>query len=418
MTGDNGVGDGPLSGMLVIDLAHGLAGPFTSTLLADFGADVIKVERPGNGDFMRQVDPAGGVWWRSMARGKRSIAVDLANPESRALMKDLVTKADALVESYRPGVLERLGYGPDVLREWNPELVLLRTSGYGQTGPYRERPGFGKAAEAFAGLLHMTGFPDGPPVYVGFAIADMCSGLMGAFGVALAWMGRTRGLSRGQTVDVALYETILRLMDYVVPVASGSSIELERNGNRQPMSFAPSGIVRSKDDRWIVYSAASAEVARRVVELVAGPEVAAEARFSTLETMRDHLDEIDALVGAWCHERGAAEIVEEFTGANAVAALVYSPDEILTDPHVKERNSVVPVEGENAQFVAVTPKLSDTPGRIRWSGPNEVGQDSLFVLSEVMGYDNDRIDRLRKSGAVVFAEDGAGPAPGPDVQNG
>jgi succinyl-CoA--D-citramalate CoA-transferase len=386
--------------MLVLDLGNGAAGPFASTLLADFGADVIKVERPGDGDVMRSWDYSDGAWWKSMARGKRSIAVDLSTEAGKQIIRDLVAKVDVIVESFRPGVKERLGFAPKVVSELNPDAILLRVSGYGQTGPYRDRPGYGKAAEAIGGLLHMTGFPDGPPVYVGFPIADMCSGLMGAFGVLLAWIAKQRGMANGQVVDLALYESILRLMDYLVPMASGPKVTLKRNGNRQPMNFAPSGIFKSKDDRWVLYSAASPEIVRRVLSVVAGVEYARDPKFSSLATIRNHVDEIDKLVEAYCANLSGEEIVARFTDAAAVAALVYTPDEIVHDPHMLARGSIVSVSGDNAKYVNTIPALSKTPGRIRFLGPPKVGNDGLYVLRDVLNYDDLKISNAISLHAV------------------
>ena len=335
-----------------------------------------------------------------MSRGKCSLSMDLSNPASREVIKDLVSKADVLVESFRPGVLERLGLGPDVLARWNPDLIVLRISGYGQTGPYRERPGFGKALEAFAGLLHMTGFPDGPPVYVGFAIADMCSGLMGAYGVLLSLMAREKGMAKGQVIDLALYESILRLMDYVVPVATGSDIPLMRAGNRQPMGFAPSGIFKTRDGRWLVYSAATALITRRIISVVAGEEYARSPKFENLTNIRNHLDEIDDLVADWCKKQTAEEAVRRLSEAEAVAAIVSTPSEIVSDPHILARRSIVPLEGEKAMFVNVTPSLSETPGRIRCPGPARVGGDSVSILKNLLGYDDGKIARLVESKSV------------------
>jgi len=392
--------NGPLSGILVLDLGNGAAGPFASTLLADFGADVVKVERPGDGDVMRTWDYAGGVWWKSMSRGKRSIAVDLSTATGRDLAKDLIVKADVIVESFRPGVLERLGLGPEVISALNPNAILLRVSGYGQTGPYRDRPGYGKAAEAFSGLLHMTGFPDDPPVYVGFPIADMCSGLMGAFGILLAWIARQRGMADGQVIDLALYESVLRVMDYLVPIASGSTVPLKRNGNRQPMNFAPSGIFRCKDERWVLYSAASPEIVRRVLTVVAGAEYARQPQFASLATIRNHVDEIDGLVAEYCAQHTGEEVVKSFTDAEAVAALVYTPAEVVSEPHILARKSIVPMDGEEALFVNAIPMLSKTPGKIRFLGATSVGRDGLHVLRDILGYDPERIQRAIESRAV------------------
>lgn len=405
---ERGKGRGPLAGMLVLDLGNGAAGPFASTLLADFGADVVKIERPGQGDALRSWDYAGGVWWRSMSRGKRSIAVDMSTPEGHEITKALIKKADVVVESFRPGVMEQLGFGPDQIAEWNPQAILLRISGYGQTGPYRTRPGYGKAAEAFAGLLHMTGFPDGPPVYVGFPIADMCSGVFGALGIVLSLVARQRGMAQGQVVDLALYESVLRIMDYLVPMASGSDVDLYRNGNRQPMNFAPSGIFRTRDDRWVLYSAASAETVRRVVSVVSTPEHARHPDFETLASTRAHADEIDQLVAAYCARHTAEEIVNHFTEARAVAAVVKTPQEIVRDPHILARGSIVPVEGEDAMFVNVVPVLSETPGAIRFSGPRTVGCDAEYVLRDLLGYGDQDFERALASGVVQLAPEDKG----------
>lgn len=391
---------GPLTGMRVVDLANGAAGPFASTMLADFGAEVVKIERPGTGDAMRHWDIAGGVWWKSISRGKRSIAVDLSNASSRDILKDLIADADVLVESFRPGVLERLGYGPEVLFSWNPKLIVLRVSGYGQTGPYKNRPGYGKAAEAFACLLHMTGFQNGPPVFVGFPIADMTTGLMGAFGVLLAWIAREKGMAQGQVIDLALYETIMRLMDYVVPVETGSNVELVRNGNRQPMSFSPAGVFKSKDEKWVVFSAATPDIVRRVITLVAGEDRAAEPKFRNMENIRNHLDEIDELVAAWCVQHTGADVIRHFTDAQAVAALANSPAELVADPHVLARESITPLDGEDAMYVNVTPRLSQTPGKIRFPGPMDVGADGMSVLRDVLKYDTSKTEQILASGAV------------------
>jgi crotonobetainyl-CoA:carnitine CoA-transferase CaiB-like acyl-CoA transferase len=256
----------------------------------------------------------------------------------------------------------------------------------------------------------MTGFPDGPPVYVGFPIADMCSGLMGAFGVLLAWIARQRGMTNGQVIDLALYESVLRVMDYLVPIASGSAVPLNRNGNRQPMSFAPSGIFRCKDERWVLYSAASPEIVRRVLTVVAGAEYANESRFSSLATIRNHVDEIDGLVADYCSQHTGEEVVRNFTDAEAVAALVCTPAEVVSDPHILARRSIVPMDGEEAMFVNALPMLSKTPGKIRFLGAMSVGSNGIHVLRDVLGYDEAMIRRAVDSGAVQI--------PSPDGKDG
>lgn len=393
----------PLEGLRVLDLGRGLAGPFAATMLADFGADVIKVEQPGEGDFMRELGPAQ-LWWKSVARGKRSIAVDLKHPESVALMRRLVEASDVLIESFRPGVLERMGLAPANLLEWQPRLIVLRVSGYGQDGPYKNRPGFGKAAEAMAGLVFLTGSTDGPPMHPGFPMADMTSGLMGAFGILTALVAQDRCEAPGQVIDLALYETVLRLLDFPIPIRTGSDQELERAGNRQPMSYALSNIYRTRDGAWVGYSASSSTIARRVLRLLGGDEYAADPRFSSMRHICEHQEEIDQKLSAWVAERDVKDALRGFEEADAVAYPVYSIDDILNDPHVAARESVVRLAGEKEQVVGVVPRLTRTPGNIERLGPMEVGQDSAEVLCEILECDKAEVMRLVDAGVIAMPD--------------
>ncbi|MGE5668147.1 MAG: CaiB/BaiF CoA transferase family protein [Betaproteobacteria bacterium] len=394
--------EGVLAGVTVLDFGHALAGPFAATMLADFGADVIKVERPGAGDAMRDLGPSGPtgpVWWKSMARGKRCLALDWKHPKSRPVIEKLVREAQVFVESFRPGVLERNGLGPDVLHSWNPKLVILRVSGYGQTGPYGARPGFGKAAEALSGLCDLTGFPDGPPTHPGFPMGDMTTGLMGAYGVMLALYAIQRGGS-GQVIDLGIYEAPLRLIDYHVPVRTGTDRHPKRNGNRQPMSFALSGVYRTKDGRWLTYSAATFPVAKRVLQLVGGPALAEDPRFTSLQAICEIDDEVDEKMKNWMAERTAEQVAQEFKAAEAVAEFIYDIDDILGDPHIRARKNIVEFEGERTKVVNVVPSLSATPGRIRWLG-REIGEDTVAVLREVAGLGEAEIADLVSCKAVT-----------------
>lgn len=399
-----GLDDGVLEGIRVLDFGHALAGPFAATLLADFGADVIKVERPGTGDAMRDLGPegiSGRAWWKSMGRGKRCLALDWKHPRSRPVVEKLVRNSHVFLESFRPGVLEKNGLGPEVLHAWNPDLVILRVSGYGQTGPYSSRPGFGKAAEALSGLCDLTGFPDGPPLHPGFPMGDMTTGLMGAYGVMLALHAIRRG-ARGQVIDLGIYEAPMRLIDYHVPVRTGTDRHPKRNGNRQPMSFAPSGVYRTRDGRWITYSAATYSIGKRVLKLI-GADALAELESLTEISRFD--DEIDRRMKQWVSERTVDQVLEEFRAAEAVAELIYDIDDILADPHVQARRNVVEVDGDPCKVVNVVPKLSATPGRVRWLG-RSLGQDTADILRGVLGMDEEEIAQLIESGAVA-----AGAAP-------
>ncbi|AWP80651.1 CaiB/BaiF CoA transferase family protein [Bordetella bronchiseptica] len=394
---------GPFSGVRVLDLGHVLAGPFAATLLGDFGADVIKVERIGEGDAARMIGPqteSGPVWWKSLARNKRSIALDWTGAEGRVVLKRLVECSQVLIENFRPGVLERNGLSPAVLHEWNENLVILRISGYGQTGPYSGRPGFGKPAEALSGVVHLTGMRDGPPMHAGFALGDMSAGLMGAYGVSMALFAIERGIAKGQIIDLPIYEAPMRLLDYHIPVSTGCAYIPRRNGNQQPMGLGLSGIFRSNDDRWISYSAATLATARRVLRLVGGDRLAGDPRFSSIAGISEHDTEINVQVEKWMGRHAAETIIKEFSDAAAVAAMVYDAKDILADPHIAERGSAVGVPGETMKVVAPVPKLSATPGKVKWLGPAKVGQDGVDILKSIIGLQDEEIENLIKSHVI------------------
>jgi succinyl-CoA--D-citramalate CoA-transferase len=394
---------GPLQDIRVIDLGHDYSAPFAAALLADFGADVIAVERPGTGDIMRDIGPSGPtgpVVWKSAGRGKRSLALDWKHPKSKSVLEKLVRVSDVLVESYRPGVLERNGLGPDVLHKWNPDLVILRVSGYGQTGAYGDRPGFGKAAEAYSGACDISGFPDGPPVHAGFPLADMTTGLMGAYGIMLALHAREKGLARGQVIDLALYETLLRLIDFHIPVRTALGLVPKRNANRHPLSLALSGMYRTRDGKWITYSAGSHAIAKRVLALIGGDDWASNPRFGSLREICQHDDAIHQRMTAWMAERSADEVLRGFQEVRAVAEFVHDVDDILADANIMARENVVGFEGERCRVVNVVPKMEKTPGKIRWLGRGRVGEDTIDVLANVLGLDEATIQDLLDSGAV------------------
>ena len=395
---------GAFTGLRVLDLGHVLAGPFAATLLGDFGADVIKVERPGKGDSARQLGPEGedgvAVWWRSLARNKRSLGLDWTKPSGKAVLQRLVSSSQVLVENFRPGTFERHGLGPDVLFAWNPDLVFLRMSGYGQTGPYKDRPGFGKPAEGFSGVVHLTGESDGPPMHAGFPLGDMSAGLMGAFGISMALLAIARGLCRGQVIDLALYEAPMRLVDFHIPAHTGSDFRPARNGNSQPMGLGLSSVVRSKNGRWITYSCATFDTAKRVMGLVGGETLTQDPRFQTLPGVSEYEKFLNGLIAKWMVERDHITILREFLAVNAVAAEIYTADDILADPQVAHRGNVVAIPGERIKVVGPVPQLSETPGRVRSLGPSRVGEQSKEVLKSVVGLEEEEVARLISEGVV------------------
>lgn len=392
----------PLHQLKIIELGHVIAGPLSTSLLSDFGADVIKIEAPNRTDMMRDLGPKAGdgvgVWWKTLGRNKKILSLDWKSGEGRDILRRLVESADVLVENFRPGVLERAGVGPETLHKWNPDLVILRVSGYGQDGPMRDVPAFGRAAEALSGLAHLTGFADGPPMHPGFPAADSTTGLMGALGIMIALFAREKGIARGQVVDLAVFEALLRLMDYPVPALTGANLSPRRNGLRQPMDFAPGGMFRTSDGVWVTVSAGSAETAQRLLRAVGGDALADDPRFATLDEMSQHMAVVFDAINDFVTQHTLAEVEAEFARYDAVASRVLSVEEIMTNEQIRHRGDIVSVEGEQTQVIGPIPHLSATPGELRWLG-RPPGADSRSILRN-LGYEDDRITALCEAGFV------------------
>jgi crotonobetainyl-CoA:carnitine CoA-transferase CaiB-like acyl-CoA transferase len=411
----------PLSGTRVLEFGQVIAAPFAAALLADFGADVIKIEPPGKGDVMRSLGPKSGdvsAWWRSTSRNKRLLCLDWKKPGALEVIEKLVRSSHVLIENFRPGVLERNGFGPEVLLKWNPDLIILRISGFGQSGPYRDRPGFGKVAEAFSGVSDLTGPKDGPPVSPGWPMADTSTGLMGAFGVVLALLSSARGRAAGQVIDLAIYETPLRLIEYHVPIRTSTGVFPTRNGNRQPLSFALAGTYQSADGKWITYSAANYAVAKRVVGLIGESDWANQAQFESMEGICAEDDEIDRRLTLWIKARPADDVLKIFLEANAAAGLVNTVDDILSDVHVADRNNIVQVDDDKCKIINVVPKLSQTPGSVNWLGRSGLGENTVEILRECAGLDDESIAALVKNGVVFETPNHVDSARGTSVSSG
>ncbi|WP_299565204.1 CaiB/BaiF CoA-transferase family protein [uncultured Sulfitobacter sp.] len=397
------VEDGPLSDLRVIELGHVIAAPMCGALLSDFGAEVIKIERPGQGDMLRVLSARAkdgvGVWWKTLARNKRLVALDWKTDEGREVLRRLVENAQVLIENFRPGVLERAGLAPEVLHEWNPDLVIVRISGYGQTGPRSSWPGFGRAGEAMSGLANMTGFADNAPMHPGFPAADSTTGLMAAYGAMMALHAVHNGSARGQVVDLAIFEPLLRLIDYHVPTRTGAGLPVDRNGLQAPNAYAPAGVFRARDGKWVTVSAGSAATGRRLLEAAGGQEWAEQPQFQSLDGFADHTEEIVDRLGAFVAQHDAQKAIDIFKSHDAVAAMVYDVDDILADPQIAARGDIVGVEGDDTRVVGPVPKLDKTPGRLRWLGRGELGADSRAVLEE-LGFDPEQIAALIDNGTV------------------
>jgi crotonobetainyl-CoA:carnitine CoA-transferase CaiB-like acyl-CoA transferase len=398
--------EGPLAGLRVLDIGHALAGPFAATLLGDFGAEVIKVERPGEGDAMRRLGPRkGGValWWKAAARNKRSITLDFTKPLGRDILIELARRSDVLVENFRPGTLERHDLGWETLHELNPRLVMLRISGFGQTGPRSSQPGFGRIAEAMSGSAQLTGEPDGPPTHVGYSLADTATGLTGAFGAVVALLGRVR-TGEGACIDLALYESLFRLIDWQVIAYDQLGSVPTRAGNAFPalLEGVAAGVARSADGVWISYSAATDSVLARLIDLVAGEGALEDPRFADAEDRRLHVREVEAAAATWIAERSAAEVEEDFAAAQAVAGRVYDAEAIFEDPSYRERGDLVEVADEELGTVTmhgVVPHIGGQPERVHSTGP-ALGRDTCAVLGELLGLDSEEVERLREEGVV------------------
>lgn len=405
---------GALTGVRVVELGSFIAGPFTTQMLADHGAEVIKVERPESGDPMRQwgmhFKDGESLWWPVIGRNKRSVAIDLKSERGKELVLALLADSDVLVENFRPGVLERLGFAPEELWCDNPGLVITRVSGFGQTGAYSARAGFGSVAEAVAGLRQLTGYPDRPPTRTGLSIADSLAGLMAAFGTLAALRVRERS-GKGQVVDVALADSILAVMESVIAEYSATGQVRERTGNIA--RIAPSNIYPTADERHLVIGANADAPFSRLALAMGRPELAEDPRFENHNARADHHLELDEIIGQWTR-RHTVEELDEILARNGVpAGPVNDAAGILENPHFRERGSLVKVETKLGELwmQGVAPRLSDTPGKVETSG-QELGEDTAAVLSGLLGLDDEEIARLRLDGVVqtsaIQANDGRG----------
>jgi crotonobetainyl-CoA:carnitine CoA-transferase CaiB-like acyl-CoA transferase len=371
-----------LDGLRVIDMATVFAGPGAARHLGDFGADVIKIESPA-GDGVRRMGwfpPGGGdsYTWKLLGRNKRAVVADLKTDVGRDALLALARQADVLIENFRPGTLERLGLGPDVLCARNPRLVVLRVTGFGQDGPYASRPGFATMAEAMSGFAAINGEPDGPPLLPPIALTDEVTAIAGAFAVMVALRDRDRtGL--GQVIDVNLLESMLQMMSALPSAAAHLGYEQPRLGSGIPYSV-PRGTYRCADDRWVAISTSAESVAQRVLVLLG---LGDDPRFVTFESRGEHREELDAAVTAWVGARPSAEVLAAFEAAEAAIAPVYTMRELLADPHVKARRIFVEVDGVVMQGPVA--RLARTPAEMRWAG-RELGADT----EEVLGTFDDR----------------------------
>jgi crotonobetainyl-CoA:carnitine CoA-transferase CaiB-like acyl-CoA transferase len=394
---------GPLRGVRVIEICSTVAGPACARLLADFGADVIKIEPP-EGDGVRQMGKHVGdvsLYEATILRGKRSVALDLKAPEGRDLAIEMIARADILLENNRPGVMERLGLGYDVLSQRNPGLVMVRISGYGQDGPYAQRPGYGAICEAVAGVRHMTGDPDRPPARVALATTDYLTSVYAAFGAMMCLREREQtGL--GQVVDVALYETAFTQMEPYVPAFEKLGFVPKRVGPNLP-TMAPNSLYPAADGSWVLIAANSNAIYERLVNLMQQPELLTDPRFATIRSrgQPENMKALDGIIAEWTRRYDGATLEAMLLATSVPASRVFTIADIYQDPHFRARDMLVevphPVLGHTTQ-AGIVPKLSRTPGAIRHTGP-EPGADTRAILRG-MGLDESQIDALVARGIV------------------
>ncbi|HEV7339010.1 MAG TPA: CaiB/BaiF CoA-transferase family protein [Bosea sp. (in: a-proteobacteria)] len=396
---------GPLSHIRVIELGSFIAGPFCGQLLADLGADVVKVEPPGAGDTMRQwgaVKAADGssLWWKVIGRNKRSLTLDLRRPEGQAILRDLVGEADVVIENFRPGTLERWGLGPDDLRALNTRLIVARVSGFGQTGPYSSRAGFGAIAEAAAGLRGLTGHPDRMPTRVGVSIGDSLAGLYATVGVLAALVARGGG-AKGQDVDVAIAESVLGVLESVVAEFAETGAVRQRTGSILP-GIAPSNLYPTLDGRPVLIAANADGLFQRLAEAIGEPGLARDPRFATHAARGENQQELDALIAAWSATHTLEDVLVLMERHAIPAGPVNDAQAVASDPHFRAREAIVEVLDPDLGSVTmqgVFPRLTATPGAVRWAG-RELGADSDEILATRLGYTAEEIARLRATGVV------------------
>jgi formyl-CoA transferase len=394
---------GPLADIKVLELGQLIAGPFCTRLLAEFGAQVIKIESPDGGDPLRQwrkLYEGKSLWWLLQARNKQSVTINLKTTQGQEIVRRLAQDADVVVENFRPGTMEKWGLGYEDLSRENPGLVMVRLSGYGQTGPNRDKPGFGAIAEAMGGLRHVTGYPDRPPVRVGISLGDAVASLYGVIGALMALRNRDSNGGRGQVVDVALYEAVFSLMESLLPEYDVYGFVRERSGASLP-GIAPSGTYTTRDRKYVVIGANGDSIFKRMMTAIGRDDLAHDPQLARNDGRALRGDELDEAIGAWCGEHDLEEVLAVLDAADVPSGKIFDVADIVNDLHYRARGMIEEAklsDGKPFKIPGVVPKLSDTPGGTRWLGP-DLGEHTQSVLS-ALGYDEDRIQELRTKGVV------------------
>lgn len=393
----------PLEGIRVVEIGTLIAAPFAGRLFAEFGAEVVKIEPLGTGDPLRRwrkLHRGTSLWWYLQSRNKQSIALDLKSPDGVEIVRRLAAEADVLIENMRPGALEKLGLGWDTLHAINPKLTMVRISGYGQTGPYRDRPGFGAIGEAMGGIRYTTGDPDSPPARVGISLGDSLASLYGVIGALMALLRVKTSQGDGQVVDVSLVESVFSLMESLVPEYDVMGFVRERSGGSLP-GISPSNTYPTRDGGYVVIAGNSDPIFKRLMQVIERPDLRDDPALAHNDGRVAHNELLDHAIAAWTRTQSMDEVLRQLDAAEVPAGRIYSVADIVADPHYRDRDMIL--QGELPDQVpfkmpGIVPKLSDTPGSVRWIGP-ALGAHTDAVLDR-LAFDAAAIKRLRREGVV------------------
>lgn len=394
----------PLHGIRVLEVGQLVAGPFAGSILAYFGAEVIKIEPPGTGDPIRGwriLDNGTSLWWRSLGRNKKCVTLNLRTNEGRRIAHQLADRVDVLVENFRPGTMEKWGLGPDDLKASNPGLIYARISGYGQTGPYAVQPGFASVCEGIGGFRYVNGFPDGPPVRPNLSMGDTLAGLHAALGILLAYIQRNKTpRPEGQVVDVAIYEAVFNMLEAVVPEYDGAGVIREPSGSTLT-GIVPTNTYLCRDGKYVVIGGNGDSIFKRLMQAIGRPEMGADARLADNAGRVEHEAEIDAAISSWTSSLDAAAVLDQLAHVSVPAGPIYNVADMMRDPHFQARGLFhqVEIDGKPLKLPALAPRLSATPGGTEWPGP-AVGSHNDEIFGELLGLSDADRQALSQEGII------------------
>ena len=394
----------PLKGVRVIDAGNMVAAPFATVLLADFGADVIKIEHPKYGDGQRKLEPImDGIplWWKSVARNKRCITLDLGKPQGAELFKQIAKGQDVIVENYRPGTFEKWGIGPDVLSAIDPRIIMLRISGFGQTGPYKNRAGFGRVAEAMSGLTNLIGEPDSPPMSPGYPLGDLIAGIFGSLSIMMALYHRDLRGGTGQVIDLGLFEAVFRFLDFD-PIQYDQMKTIHRRTGNRVAYVAPSSMFKTKDGKYLTLAASTQNVWLRLAEAIGRKELTTDPKFIDNPARVENSIEVNGIVGAWIEQHTREEVIEHFDKFEVAYSSVFDMEDVFRDVQYRAREAMVRVPDADlgeAIVQNVVPKFSATPGSVDFLG-RKLGEDNEAIYCDELGLSKEKLKELKAAGVI------------------